>query len=95
LYKDEFGHPDGKQGIELGIALPSWLVEKENAWMVLCAYTLIFGIMLPLWVANWWRGSKNFTKDRIMHETMGRFYRDLKESIKMRGMRLLLLIVKH
>jgi translocation protein SEC63 len=65
--------------------LPSWLVEKENAFFVLLAYTLVFGIALPLWVANWWRGSKNFTKDRIMHETMGRFYRDLKESIKMRG----------
>lgn len=30
---DEFGHPDGKQAFQLGVALPEWLVEKVLFWL--------------------------------------------------------------
>lgn len=35
---------------QLGLALPSWLVEKGNAGLVLLVYTLAFGVFLPLLV---------------------------------------------
>lgn len=55
---DEFGHPDGKQAFELGLALPSWLVEGHNSFFVLLAYGMAFGIGLPYIVGSWWRGAR-------------------------------------
>ncbi|KAJ3081562.1 secretory subunit [Quaeritorhiza haematococci] len=78
---EEFGHPDGKQSFTLGIALPAWLVTGGNSVTVLGVYALAFGIALPFWVSRWWSGAKNFTKDKIMHQTMGRFYREIKENM--------------
>ena len=71
--------------MSLGIALPAWLVAKKNSVFVLLVYGLMFGVALPMWVAKWWKGSKNFTKDKIMHETMGRYYRELKDSMTMKS----------
>ncbi|KAJ3381068.1 secretory subunit [Lobulomyces angularis] len=81
---EEFGNADGKQAAEYGIALPSWLVEKKNSFFVLGIYALIFGVGLPMWVARWWGGSKNFTKDKIMHETMNRFYMESNDKMTMK-----------
>ncbi|TPX30790.1 hypothetical protein SmJEL517_g05707 [Synchytrium microbalum] len=39
---EEFGHPDGKQSLSLGIALPSWLVSEGSSSVVLLIYGLIF-----------------------------------------------------
>ncbi|KAJ3275055.1 secretory subunit [Terramyces sp. JEL0728] len=83
---DEFGHPDGKQAFQLGLALPAWLVEKNNSSLVLLVYTLAFGIGLPVIVARWWRNAKVTSKNKVLSETMGIFYRDVKDSLGFKGL---------
>lgn len=47
-----YGHPDGRQEISMGIALPKWIVESGNNIWVLGAYGLIFGGALPALVVS-------------------------------------------
>lgn len=65
INQEEFGHPDGKQAMQLGIALPSWLVEKQNSFLVLGVYALIFGIALPMWVATGGEVRRTSLKTRL------------------------------
>ncbi|KAJ3252068.1 secretory subunit [Chytriomyces hyalinus] len=79
---DEFGHPDGRQALQLGIALPKYLVESKNNMMVLFVYGSVFGILMPLLVAKWWYTSKNMNNDKISHETMGTLYKEVKDQMR-------------
>lgn len=38
--------------MSFGIALPSWIVEKENSVWVLGLYALVFMVALPIVVSN-------------------------------------------
>ncbi|KAJ3190645.1 secretory subunit [Irineochytrium annulatum] len=78
---DEFGHPDGKQSFSLGIALPKWLVDKKNNIFVLLVYAGVFGVGLPYWVASWWYRAKSLGLGKIMHSTMARFYKEVKDQM--------------
>ncbi|KAJ3413732.1 secretory subunit [Chytridiales sp. JEL 0842] len=91
---DEFGHPDGKQSLTLGIALPKWLVETKNNFFVLFVYATVFGVGLPYWVAKWWYRGKNQSSDKISHGTMARFYRDLSDPDSITRKALLELVCK-
>lgn len=42
-----YGHPDGRQEVSMGIALPKWIIEGRNNIWVLGAYGLVFGGALP------------------------------------------------
>ncbi|KAI9094099.1 Sec63 Brl domain-containing protein [Phlyctochytrium arcticum] len=78
---EEWGHPDGKQSFQLGLALPKWLVEEGNNFKVLSIYVGVFMILLPALVAQWWNKAKHMNKEKIMHPTMAKYYRELKESL--------------
>lgn len=47
-----YGHPDGRQEVSMGIALPKWIIESNNNIWVLGAYGLIFGGALPALVVR-------------------------------------------
>lgn len=49
---EEFGHPDGRQEVSTGIALPSWIVESKNNIWVLGVYGIVFGGALPMLVVS-------------------------------------------
>lgn len=39
---EKYGNPDGPGAMSFGIALPSWIVEKENSvWVKIILYLLI------------------------------------------------------
>ncbi|KAI8909214.1 Sec63 Brl domain-containing protein [Gorgonomyces haynaldii] len=76
---DEFGHPDGKQAFQMGVALPQWLVQPENANLVLLVYGLVFGLGLPLVVARWWNKQKKVSKNTLLNITMTLFYKELRD----------------
>jgi Preprotein translocase subunit Sec63 len=42
-----YGHPDGRQEMSMGIALPHWIIEGKNNIWVLGIYGIIFGGALP------------------------------------------------
>lgn len=49
---EKWGNPDGPQAASFGIALPSWIVEKQNSLWVLGVYMGIFMVALPLLVVS-------------------------------------------
>ncbi|WFD35277.1 secretory subunit [Malassezia cuniculi] len=79
-----YGHPDGRQELSLGIALPKWVVESHNNVWVLSAYGLVLGVGLPLLVARWWYGSRSRTKDGVLNATALMYFRRLKKDTSAR-----------
>lgn len=45
--------------MSFGIALPSWIVEKENSVWVLGLYALIFMVALPIVVSTYLKPQKS------------------------------------
>lgn len=61
---EESGDPDGPGVTRFGIALPKWIVEKQNSMWVLLVYGLLFMVLLPVVVGVWWYRSIKFSKDQ-------------------------------
>ncbi|EMD31768.1 hypothetical protein CERSUDRAFT_119351 [Gelatoporia subvermispora B] len=72
-----YGHPDGRQEVSMGIALPKWIVERSNNIWVLGAYGLIFGLGLPALVGKWWFGNRQKTKDGVNARSAATFFKAL------------------
>jgi translocation protein SEC63 len=78
-----YGHPDGRQEVAVGIALPKWIVEGKNNIWVLGFYGIIFGGALPALVGKWWFGSRQKTKDGVQARTAASFFKSLREESEM------------
>ncbi|WFD43907.1 secretory subunit [Malassezia psittaci] len=76
-----YGHPDGRQEMSLGIALPTWIVDSRNNVWVLGAYGLVLAVGLPLLVARWWYGTRSRTKDGVLSVTALNFFTKLKKNM--------------
>ncbi|KZT66980.1 hypothetical protein DAEQUDRAFT_813134 [Daedalea quercina L-15889] len=74
-----YGHPDGRQEVSMGIALPKWIVESGNNVWVLGAYGLLFGGALPALVGRWWFGNRDKTKDGVKARSAAAFFKSLNE----------------
>ncbi|TFK88071.1 DnaJ-domain-containing protein [Polyporus arcularius HHB13444] len=74
-----YGHPDGRQEVSMGIALPKWIVESGNNIWVLGAYGLLFGGALPALVGRWWFGNAQKTKDGVHAQSAAAFFKSLNE----------------
>lgn len=69
-----YGNPDGPGATSFGIALPSWIVEKENSFVVLGIYALVFMVALPVSVGLWWYRSVKFGCDKVLINTSELYY---------------------
>ncbi|THH32152.1 hypothetical protein EUX98_g2021 [Antrodiella citrinella] len=76
---ERYGHPDGRQEISMGIALPKWIVEGKNNIWVLGVYGVIFGVALPFLVGNWWFGNRSRTKDGANTRSAATYFKMLSE----------------
>ena len=76
---EKYGHPDGRQDVSMGIALPQWIVEGKNNIWVLGIYGLLFGGALPALVGRWWFGSRQKTKDGVNALSAAAFFKTLRE----------------
>ncbi|TCD69184.1 secretory subunit [Steccherinum ochraceum] len=76
---ERYGHPDGRQEVSMGIALPKWIVEGKNNIWVLGAYGVIFGVALPSLVGNWWFGNRSKTKDGVNARSAATYFKMLSE----------------
>ncbi|CAG2110446.1 unnamed protein product, partial [Medioppia subpectinata] len=71
---ETYGNPDGPGAMSFGIALPSWIVEKENSFLVLGLYALVFMIALPVAVGVWWYRSVKYGGDQVLLDTTQLYY---------------------
>ncbi len=55
--------------MSFGIALPSWIVDKENSVWVLGLYALVFMVALPTSVGMWWYRSIQYSSDKVLQQT--------------------------
>ncbi|KAJ1501225.1 secretory subunit, partial [Coelomomyces lativittatus] len=73
---EDWGDPDGKRSLTLGIAIPRWIVDSHSPY-VLFIYGLVLGVILPYSIGRWWYASRKLTKDGIRTETMTFYFRNL------------------
>lgn len=71
---EEYGNPDGPGVMQFGIALPSWIVDKQNSMWVLGAYMLAFIIILPIVVGTWWYRSIQYSAEEVLLDTEQLFW---------------------
>ncbi|CAB0007487.1 unnamed protein product [Nesidiocoris tenuis] len=71
---EKYGNPDGPGAMSFGIALPSWIVEKENSVWVLGLYALVFMVALPTVVGIWWYRSIQYTGDQVLLSTSQMYF---------------------
>ncbi|CAH1183103.1 unnamed protein product [Phaedon cochleariae] len=71
---EKYGNPDGPGAMSFGIALPSWIVEKENSFWVLGLYALVFMVAMPIVVGTWWYRQIKFTGDQVLLDTTQLYY---------------------
>lgn len=71
---EKYGNPDGPGAMSFGIALPSWIVEKENSFWVLGLYALVFMVALPVAVGTWWYRSIRFSGDKVLLDTTQMYF---------------------
>lgn len=70
---EKYGHPDGPQALDIGIALPEWIFSKDRNTAPLVLGGLVgLGILLPLGIASWYllRSNKLVGPNNIMYETV-------------------------
>ncbi|KAK7244947.1 hypothetical protein RIF29_39776 [Crotalaria pallida] len=80
---EKYGHPDGRQGFRMGIALPAFLLNIDGA----SGGILLLGIvgvciLLPLVVAViYLTRSAKYTGNYVMHQTISTYYYFMKPSL--------------
>ncbi|PWY88702.1 hypothetical protein BO94DRAFT_545790 [Aspergillus sclerotioniger CBS 115572] len=77
----QYGHPDGKQSMSIGIALPTFVVSEGNSKYTLLVYGALLGVLLPYIVGKWWYGSQRYTKERVLVASAGDIFREYREDI--------------
>ncbi len=50
---EKFGSPDGPGSLHVAIAMPSFLLKKENHVAILAVFFILFIIILPSFVIYW------------------------------------------
>ena len=77
----QYGHPDGKQSMSIGIALPKLMIMDGNGRYVLLVYGLLLGVLLPYVVGKWWYGTLKLTRERILITSAGNLFREYKDDM--------------
>ena len=77
----QYGHPDGKQGFSIGIALPKFIITEGNGKYVLLVYGLLLGVLLPYSAGKWWYGTQRITKEKVLLSSASNLFREYNENI--------------
>ncbi|XP_072953366.1 dnaJ protein ERDJ2 [Typha angustifolia] len=80
---EKYGHPDGRQGLQMGIALPQFLLNIDGAsGGVLLLAIVGVCILLPLLIAVIYLSrSSKYTGNYVMHQTLSTYYYFMKPSL--------------
>ncbi|CAN6564865.1 unnamed protein product [Malus baccata var. baccata] len=80
---EKYGHPDGRQGFQMGIALPQFLLDIDGAsGGILLLWIVGICILLPLVIAVVYLSrSAKYTGNYVMHHTLSAYYYLMKPSL--------------
>ncbi|KAE8124560.1 hypothetical protein FH972_019431 [Carpinus fangiana] len=80
---EKYGHPDGRQGFQVGIALPQFLLDIDGAsGGILLLWIVGVCILLPLVIAVVYLSrSSKYTGNYVMHQTLSAYYYLMKPSL--------------
>ncbi|KAI4344663.1 hypothetical protein L6164_011862 [Bauhinia variegata] len=80
---EKYGHPDGRQGFQMGIALPQFLLNIDGAsGGILLLWIVGVCILLPLVAAVIYLSrSSKYTGNYVMHQTLSAYYYLMKPSL--------------
>ncbi|XP_041008075.1 dnaJ protein ERDJ2A-like [Juglans microcarpa x Juglans regia] len=80
---EKYGHPDGRQGFQMGIALPKFLLDIDGAsGGILLLWIVGVCILLPLVIAVVYLSrSSKYTGNYVMHQTLTAYYYLMKPSL--------------
>ncbi|KHN99623.1 Preprotein translocase subunit [Metarhizium album ARSEF 1941] len=81
----QYGHPDGKQSMSIGIALPKFIVSDGNGKYLVILYTGLLGVLLPYLVGSWWYGTKKRSKEGVLMESANNLFRHYDEEMDESG----------
>lgn len=83
LNLEKYGHPDGQQSVNVGIALPKFLLEIQGSRGAILLLGLVScGILLPLViVVIYLSRSAKYTGNNIMQDTLAFYYHSIKPSL--------------
>lgn len=81
----QYGHPDGRQSMSFGIALPKFIVSEGNGKYVVLFYTLVLGVLLPYLVGSWWYGIQRTSREGILIESANNLFREYKDDLDADG----------
>jgi hypothetical protein len=70
----------------MGIALPAWLIDRSNTYVVLIVYVLFVLVVLPYGAVSLWNRWKNLAPNEVMYDTMYLYGRKLKVGITFKPM---------
>ncbi|KAM7273845.1 hypothetical protein ACFE04_028509 [Oxalis oulophora] len=80
---EKYGHPDGRQGFQMGIALPQFLLKFDGSsegLLLICIVGVC--ILLPLVIAVIYLSkSSKYTGNYVMHQTLSAYYYFMKPSL--------------
>ncbi|CAM9743245.1 unnamed protein product [Discosporangium mesarthrocarpum] len=74
------GNPDGKQPMEVSIALPTFLLDKEYHNKILIIYLIAMVIIVPSIVAMWYAHSKKYGEKNVMYDSYAWYNHMLSEN---------------
>ena len=77
----QFGHPDGKQSLSIGIALPKFIITDGNGKYVLLVYGLLLGVLLPYVVGKWWYGTQRMTREKVLIASSEKLFREYNDAM--------------
>ncbi|KAK9724681.1 hypothetical protein RND81_05G091900 [Saponaria officinalis] len=80
---EKYGHPDGRQGFQMGIALPQFLLHIDGAsGGIMLLWIVGVCILLPLVIAVVYLSrSSKYTGNYVMHQTLLAYYHLMKPSL--------------
>ncbi|KAL2550576.1 DnaJ protein ERDJ2A [Forsythia ovata] len=80
---EKYGHPDGRQGFQMGIALPQFLLNIDGAsGGILLIWIVGVCILLPLVVAVVYLSrSSKYTGNYVKNDTLGAYFHLMKPSL--------------
>ena len=77
----KYGNPDGPGSMRLGVALPSFILNKKNHIPILVLFLIFIVILVPLGFTLWYNNSKQYDEMGLQIDSTRMYYELLNENV--------------